>query len=74
MCIVFYLKKFKFYFMCTNVLSLCGPGHHVLSWCPQSTEESAGPLDPELQRVVSHHVGAGNGSWVSARAADDLGH
>ena len=37
---------------------------YVLFWCLQRLEEGTSSLELELQMVVSHHVGAGDGTWV----------
>lgn len=47
------------------VLPTCMPVHH-LSFCfVQEPEKGVKSLELQLQMVVSHHVGAGNQSWVS---------
>lgn len=34
--------------------------HHVHAWFLGSPEEGAGPMELELQTIVTSHVGAGN--------------
>ena len=48
------------YFMNMDVLSACISVRPVHSGCPRKPEESVGPLRPELQALVSCHVGAGH--------------
>lgn len=38
--------------------------HHAGAWYPQRSEEVLDPLELELQKVVSWHMGAGNGTRV----------
>lgn len=46
--------------ICVSVLPVCTYIHKMDAWCPQRSEEGVRPLEPELQMVVSCHVGAGN--------------
>lgn len=41
-------------------LPACVSVHHICAWCPRRSEEALGPLELQLQRVVSHQVDAGN--------------
>lgn len=38
--------------------------HHVHIFCPQRTKKGIRPLELELQRLVSHHSGAENQTWI----------
>lgn len=48
------------HFMWLCVLSPCLPVHHTHAWCPWRPEDGLGPLQLDLQTVVSCRVGAGN--------------
>lgn len=47
-------------FVCMCVWSVCTSVHQLHAWCPQNPKEGAGSLEPELEMVLSTHVGAGN--------------
>ena len=46
--------------MCMDALPVCMSAYYFHALCLQVLEEGTGSLEPELQMVVSHHVGAGN--------------
>lgn len=49
-------------FVC--VLPVCMPVYYMHARCPQMSEERIEHLEPELQRVVSLHMGTGNQTEV----------
>lgn len=66
---------FKFFvglfnFICMHFLA-CLYVYHVCSW---RSEESIGSPGATVRAVVSHHMGAGNGTQSSARAPGTLNH
>lgn len=44
--------------------------HHVLAEAHGHQKRVSGPLELEIQTVLSHHVDAGNGTWVCYRSSD----
>lgn len=52
-----------FHFIIMFVLPACGSAHHMPG-AYRSQKEALDPLEPELQKVVSHHIGAGNRTLV----------
>lgn len=44
------------YFISICVQVLCPHAYHILAWCPKRSEEDVGPLELELEMVMSHHV------------------
>jgi hypothetical protein len=53
--------KIIFIFMCVTE---CMYVYHIHAWYPWRSEEVLGPLDLELQMVVSLRVGVGNQTQV----------
>lgn len=59
-------------FMCSGVFSTCIFVLHIYACGQGSQKTMLDPLEPELQVVVSFHVGAENQTQSSIRAASAL--
>lgn len=46
----------------------------TLCLIPAEAREGIGPFGAEVTTAVSHHVGAGSGTWVLCTAANALNH
>jgi hypothetical protein len=42
--------------------------HNGCAWCPMDVKKDVRPLAPELQMVVSYHVGARNQTWLLCKS------
>ena len=56
---------------CMYDLPACMSVYHAHAWCPQGQKRMWAPLGPELQMVVSQHVGAGNRTQVLCKNNQD---
>ena len=55
---IFYLKTLCVWLFCLHLCTMCISGTH------SDQKRTLNGLELEIQKIINHHVGAGNQTWV----------